>query len=90
MHTRELVEELADIAESLAPEHGRATYGEPLRGLTPGIYITRRMQIELLTLLEGLLLFLVESLKNSAMYKGLSEFRSRCQGKSYAYAYVSV
>lgn len=35
MHTRELVEELADIAESLAPEHGRATYGEPLRGLTP-------------------------------------------------------
>ena len=35
VHTRELVEELADIAESLAPEHGRATYGEPLRGLTP-------------------------------------------------------
>ena len=27
--------ELADIAETLAPEHGRATYGEPLRGLTP-------------------------------------------------------
>lgn len=32
---RELAEELADIARRLAPEHGRATYGEPLRGLTP-------------------------------------------------------
>ncbi len=27
--------ELADIAETLPPEHGRATYGEPLRGLAP-------------------------------------------------------
>lgn len=32
---KELALELADIAETLAPEHGRATYGEPLRGLTP-------------------------------------------------------
>jgi len=32
---RKLAEELADIAKRLAPEHGRATYGEPLRGLTP-------------------------------------------------------
>ena len=30
-----LAEELASIAELLAPEHGRATYGEPTRGLTP-------------------------------------------------------
>ena len=32
---RPLAEELADIAELLAPEHGRATYGEPIKGLTP-------------------------------------------------------
>ncbi len=32
---KKLAEELADIARRLAPEHGRATYGEPLRGLTP-------------------------------------------------------
>jgi HEPN domain-containing protein len=30
-----LVLELAEIARSLAPEHGRAVYGEPSRGLTP-------------------------------------------------------
>jgi len=28
-------EDLAEIARTLAPEHGRAAYGEPLRGLTP-------------------------------------------------------
>lgn len=32
---RRLAEELAEIARKLAPEHGRATYGEPTRGLTP-------------------------------------------------------
>ena len=32
---RALLDELADIAEELAPEHGRTTYGEPTRGLTP-------------------------------------------------------
>lgn len=32
---RTLIKELADIVRRLAPEHGRATYGEPLRGLTP-------------------------------------------------------
>ena len=32
---RGLLDELADIAEELAPEHGRATYGEPTRALTP-------------------------------------------------------
>ncbi|MEM2167967.1 MAG: HEPN domain-containing protein [Candidatus Bathyarchaeia archaeon] len=32
---RNLVEELVKIVRSLAPEHGRSTYGEPLRGLTP-------------------------------------------------------
>jgi len=35
MNIRSFVEELAEITESLAPEHGRATYGEPLQGLTP-------------------------------------------------------
>jgi len=32
---RELGEELANYAQTLAPEHGRSTYGEPVRGLTP-------------------------------------------------------
>ena len=32
---RPLAEELAGIAQLLAPEHGRVTYGEPVRGLTP-------------------------------------------------------
>ncbi len=31
----ERIEKLAEITRSLAPEHGRSTYGEPLRGLTP-------------------------------------------------------
>ncbi|ADN50066.1 HEPN domain-containing protein [Vulcanisaeta distributa] len=31
----ELVSELAVIVRRLAPEHGRSTYGEPERGLTP-------------------------------------------------------
>ncbi|MFP3252140.1 MAG: HEPN domain-containing protein [Thermoproteus sp.] len=30
-----LIIELANIAKTLAPEHGRSTYGEPSRGLTP-------------------------------------------------------
>jgi len=29
------VEELALLAREIAPEHGRSTYGEPSRGLTP-------------------------------------------------------
>ncbi len=36
-----LAEELASMAELLAPEHGRATYGEPARGLTPWELYTR-------------------------------------------------
>ena len=32
---RRLAEELAEISRKLAPEHGRAMYGEPTRGLTP-------------------------------------------------------
>jgi len=31
----ERIEKLAEITRSLALEHGRSTYGEPLRGLTP-------------------------------------------------------
>lgn len=34
-HIKRLAKELASIAQELAPEHGRATYGEPNRGLTP-------------------------------------------------------
>jgi len=33
--TRRLAEELANIVRTLAPEHGRSTYGEPARRLTP-------------------------------------------------------
>jgi HEPN domain-containing protein len=32
---RGLAEELSDLSSTLAPEHGRATYGEPERSLTP-------------------------------------------------------
>jgi len=32
---KKLIEELAKIVQNLAPEHGRSTYGEPIRGLTP-------------------------------------------------------
>lgn len=35
LELRGLAEELAEIVRRLAPEHGRATYGEPARGLTP-------------------------------------------------------
>lgn len=31
----EKIEKLAEITRLLAPEHGRSSYGEPLRGLTP-------------------------------------------------------
>jgi len=29
------VERLADLTETLAPEHARASYGDPLRGISP-------------------------------------------------------
>lgn len=32
---REKAEKLAETAHRLAPEHGRVTYGEPTRGVTP-------------------------------------------------------
>lgn len=32
---REAARRLARIAHELAPEHGRVTYGEPARGVTP-------------------------------------------------------
>ncbi len=32
---RGLAEELSELSSTLAPEHGRATYGEPERSLTP-------------------------------------------------------
>ncbi|MGQ9513823.1 MAG: HEPN domain-containing protein [Thermoproteota archaeon] len=34
-NTERLLEELANMVRSLAPEHGRSSYGEPERGLTP-------------------------------------------------------
>jgi len=34
-HIRFLLKELAFLAESMVPEHGRATYGDPTRDLTP-------------------------------------------------------
>lgn len=38
---RERAREVAEIAHTLAPEHGRTTYGEPARGLTPWELYTR-------------------------------------------------
>jgi len=35
LEVKSLAEKIAEMAETLAPEHGRATYGEPIRGLTP-------------------------------------------------------
>jgi len=32
---RKKVNRIGEIAHELAPEHGRTTYGEPLKGLTP-------------------------------------------------------
>jgi len=45
-----LAEELAEIARRLAPEHARATYGEPVRGLTPWDLYSRGDAEEALTL----------------------------------------
>jgi HEPN domain-containing protein len=42
------LEEIAEIAGLLAPEHGRAVYGEPMRGLTPWeIYVKRDAELAL-------------------------------------------
>lgn len=46
---KKLAEELADITRQLAPEHGRATYGEPLRGLTPWDLYDERSAFEALS-----------------------------------------
>ncbi|MCD6095933.1 MAG: HEPN domain-containing protein [Thermoprotei archaeon] len=35
------IRELAEITRSVAPEHGRSTYGEPSRGLTPNEIYTK-------------------------------------------------
>lgn len=41
-HLASRMAELARMARELAPEHGRATYGEPSRGLTPGDIYKRK------------------------------------------------
>lgn len=35
LEINEKIERLAEITRLLAPEHGRSTYGEPIRGITP-------------------------------------------------------
>ena len=56
MNIRSFVEELAEITESLASEHGRATYGEPLQGLTPLEIYDRDYAKKILRKLEELLI----------------------------------
>lgn len=51
-HLREYTEELAEIARTLASEHGRTTYGEPLRGLTPWNLYGEREAAESLRMAE--------------------------------------
>ena len=46
----ELAKELAEIARRLAPEHGRATYGELTRGLTPWDIYGEEDALEALTM----------------------------------------
>ena len=47
---RKLAEELAEIARKLAPEHGRTTYGEPAKGLTPWDIYSEEDALEALTM----------------------------------------
>jgi len=47
---RRLAKELAEIARKLAPEHGRTTYGEPTRGLTPWDIYSEEDAIEALSM----------------------------------------
>jgi len=47
---RKLAEELAEIARKLAPEHGRTTYGEPAKGLTPWDIYSEEDAVEALTM----------------------------------------
>jgi len=56
MNIRSFVEELAEITESLASEHGRATYGEPLQGLTLWEIYDRDYAKKVLRKLEELLI----------------------------------
>lgn len=48
-----------------APEHGRSTYGEPDKGLTPADIILKIMQLTLLIKLRELRKLLKEYLKLS-------------------------
>ena len=42
------IRELAEITRDVAPEHGRSTYGEPSRGLTPNEIYTKSEAKEIL------------------------------------------
>mgnify|MGYP000047008498 CR=1 FL=1 len=41
------IHELAEIVRDVAPEHGRSTYGEPSRGLTPNDIYTDKIAKEI-------------------------------------------
>ncbi len=57
---RELASRLASIAHELAPEHARAVYGEPVRGLTPWDIYTEKDAVEALRLAEESLEIAIE------------------------------
>jgi HEPN domain-containing protein len=43
-----MARELAEIAHELAPEHGTATYGRPVEGLTPWDIYDKERALEML------------------------------------------
>jgi HEPN domain-containing protein len=45
---RAMARELAEIAHELAPEHGTATYGRPVEGLTPWDIYDKERALEML------------------------------------------
>jgi len=55
---------LAQIAHKLAPEHGRVTYGEPVRGVTPWELYKKKDAEEALIMAKDCVKLLREILKN--------------------------
>jgi len=56
-------ERLAEIVHKLAPEHGRVTYGEPTRGVTPWELYNKNDAEEALILAKECMKLLEETLK---------------------------
>jgi len=69
------MEELALIVKMLAPELGRATYGEPSRGLTPWEIYGRDDAERSLNYAKKILRICEESLAGVRSYRGLKRLR---------------